>query len=110
MSQEAIAARMGYHRTYWVGIERGERNLPPQSVENIADKLEIEPLLLLEHRPDLSESHVIPPAASKLTPGGGGWEARFIPDELPVSISARPTRWPSNAPFPWPLTSVVVTI
>jgi transcriptional regulator with XRE-family HTH domain len=46
MSQEAFAERMGYHRTYWSGIERGERNLSLQSVERIAEKLEIEPLLL----------------------------------------------------------------
>jgi len=48
LSQEAFAERMGYHRTYWAGIERGERNLTLQSLEKIADKLEIEPLLLLE--------------------------------------------------------------
>lgn len=48
MSQEAFAERMGYHRTYWAGIERGERNLTLRSVERIADKLEIEPVLLLE--------------------------------------------------------------
>ena len=48
LSQEAFAERMGYHRTYWAGIERGERNLTLQSLEKIADKLAIEPLLLLE--------------------------------------------------------------
>jgi transcriptional regulator with XRE-family HTH domain len=48
LSQEAFAERMGYHRTYWAGIERGERNLTLQSVERIAGKLKIEPLLLLE--------------------------------------------------------------
>ena len=48
LSQEAFAERMGFHRTYWAGIERGERNLSLQSVERIADKLKIEPLLLLE--------------------------------------------------------------
>jgi transcriptional regulator with XRE-family HTH domain len=48
LSQEAFAARMGFHRTYWAGIERGERNLSLQSVEKIADMLKIEPLLLLE--------------------------------------------------------------
>ncbi len=39
---------MGYHRTYWADIERGERNLSLQSVEKIAAKLEIEPVLLLQ--------------------------------------------------------------
>ena len=48
LSQEAFAERLGFHRTYWAGIERGERNLTLRSVEKIADKLKIEPLLLLE--------------------------------------------------------------
>jgi transcriptional regulator with XRE-family HTH domain len=48
MSQEAFAERLGYHRTYWSAIERGERNLTLQSVERIAAKLKIEPLLLLD--------------------------------------------------------------
>lgn len=48
LSQEAFAERMGYHRTYWAAIERGERNLTLRSVERIAAKLEIETLLLLE--------------------------------------------------------------
>lgn len=48
LSQEAFAERMGYHRTYWADIERGERNLSLQSVEKIAAKLEIEPVLLLQ--------------------------------------------------------------
>lgn len=48
LSQEAFAERMGYHRTYWAGIERGERNLTLRSLERIAAKLEIEPVLLLE--------------------------------------------------------------
>jgi transcriptional regulator with XRE-family HTH domain len=47
LSQEAFAERLGFHRTYWAGIERGERNLTLRSVEKIADKLKIEPLLLL---------------------------------------------------------------
>ncbi len=48
LSQEAFAERLGVHRTYMAGIERGERNLTLRSVEKIADKLKIEPLLLLE--------------------------------------------------------------
>jgi transcriptional regulator with XRE-family HTH domain len=51
LSQEAFAERMGYHRTYWAGIERGERNLTLRSLERIAAKLEIEPMLLLEGSP-----------------------------------------------------------
>ena len=51
LSQEAFAERMGYHRTYWAGLERGERNLSLRALERIAAKLEIEPLLLLEGPP-----------------------------------------------------------
>ena len=39
---------MGYHRTYWASVERGERNLSLQALERIAEKLGIEPVLLLE--------------------------------------------------------------
>jgi transcriptional regulator with XRE-family HTH domain len=48
LSQEAFSERLGFHRTYWAGIERGERNLTLRSIEKIAAKLGIEPLLLLE--------------------------------------------------------------
>jgi transcriptional regulator with XRE-family HTH domain len=48
LSQGAFAERMGYHRTHWAAIERGERNLTLRSLERIAAELEIEPLLLLE--------------------------------------------------------------
>jgi transcriptional regulator with XRE-family HTH domain len=48
LSQEAFAEVVGVHRTYMGGLERGERNLTLRSVEKIADKLKIEPLLLLE--------------------------------------------------------------
>jgi transcriptional regulator with XRE-family HTH domain len=51
LSQEAFAERLGFHRTYMAGIERGERNLTLRSLERIADKLEIEPTLLLEGGP-----------------------------------------------------------
>jgi transcriptional regulator with XRE-family HTH domain len=47
-SPEAFAARVGFHRTEWAGIESGERDLSLQSIEKIAGELEIEPLLLLE--------------------------------------------------------------
>lgn len=47
-SQEAFAAEvMHVHRTYWSAVERGERNLSLQSVEKIAEALEIDPLRLL---------------------------------------------------------------
>lgn len=48
LSQEAFAEVLGVHRTYMGGIERGERNLTLRSVERIADKLDLEPLALLQ--------------------------------------------------------------
>lgn len=47
-SQEDFADKLGVHRTYMGGIERGERNLTLKSVEKIAGKLELEPLTLLK--------------------------------------------------------------
>lgn len=47
LSQEAFADALGVHRTYMGGIERGERNLTLQSVERIAGKLDLAPLVLL---------------------------------------------------------------
>lgn len=47
LSQEAFADVLGVHRTYMGGVERGERNLSLQSVESIAERLDIDPLALL---------------------------------------------------------------
>jgi transcriptional regulator with XRE-family HTH domain len=47
LSQEAFAQKLGIHRTYMGGIERGERNLTLRSVERIAKQLRIDPLKLL---------------------------------------------------------------
>jgi len=47
LSQEAFADVLGVHRTYMGALERGERNVSLRSVEKIAGKLKIEPLLLL---------------------------------------------------------------
>lgn len=49
-SQEAFADVLEVHRTYMGGIERGERNLTLKSVEKIADRLDLDPLLLLTAR------------------------------------------------------------
>jgi transcriptional regulator with XRE-family HTH domain len=47
LSQEAFADVLGVHRTYMGGIERGERNLTLKSVERIAERLDLDPLVLL---------------------------------------------------------------
>jgi transcriptional regulator with XRE-family HTH domain len=47
-SQEAFADYMGVHRTYFGAVERGERNLTLQTLERIADFLEVDPRDLLD--------------------------------------------------------------
>lgn len=48
LSQEAMADVLGVHRTYMGGIERGERNLTLKSLERIAERVNISPLVLLD--------------------------------------------------------------
>jgi len=48
LSQEAFADELGVHRTYMGGIERGERNLTLKSLERIAERLDLDPLRLLQ--------------------------------------------------------------
>jgi transcriptional regulator with XRE-family HTH domain len=48
LSQEAFADRLAVHRTYRGGVERGERNLTLRSVERLASRLGIDPLVLLQ--------------------------------------------------------------
>lgn len=47
MSQEALAAEAGLHRTYIGGIERGERNVSLDNVEKLASALKVRPADLL---------------------------------------------------------------
>jgi transcriptional regulator with XRE-family HTH domain len=47
LSQEAMAERLGYHRTFLGSVERGERNLTLASVEQLAASLGVPPLDLL---------------------------------------------------------------
>ena len=46
-AQEQFADKLGYHRTYVGGLERGERNLTLKAVERIAGRLRLDPLELL---------------------------------------------------------------
>ncbi|MEV6241030.1 helix-turn-helix transcriptional regulator [Lentzea sp. NPDC051838] len=47
LSQEKFAELLGYHRTYVGGLERGERNITLVALEQIASRLEVDPLDLL---------------------------------------------------------------
>ncbi|WP_423488538.1 helix-turn-helix domain-containing protein [Mycobacteroides sp. PCS013] len=55
LSQEAFADHVGVHRTYMGAVERGERNLTLQSLERMADILEIDARELLA-KPEKSAS------------------------------------------------------
>ena len=47
-SQEAFADHLGVHRTYYGGVERGERNLTLQTLERIAEFIGVDPRELLD--------------------------------------------------------------
>lgn len=53
ISQEELAERAGLHRTYIGGIERGERNITLDSLQVIANALNIAPVVLI-----VEENHV----------------------------------------------------
>ena len=42
-----MAERLGFHRTYLGALERGERNVSLQSLETLAEQLDVPPLELL---------------------------------------------------------------
>ena len=47
LSKESFADVVGVHRTYMGALERGQRNLSLQSLERLAEQLELDPLELL---------------------------------------------------------------
>lgn len=48
LSQETFADVLGVHRTYMGGVERGERNLTLKSLERLAGRVSLDPLVLLD--------------------------------------------------------------
>lgn len=49
LSQEALAAASGLHRTYVGSVERGERNLGLDNIERLSAALSIDPADLLRN-------------------------------------------------------------
>lgn len=47
LSQERLAERLGWHRTYVGAVERGQRNLTLRTVERMSEQLGLHPLDLL---------------------------------------------------------------
>ena len=50
LTQEQFASRCGLHRTYIGAIERGERNITLQTLQTVANALDMEPSTLLQKR------------------------------------------------------------
>jgi len=53
ISQEELAERAKLHRTYIGGIERGERNITLDSLQTIANALNITPVELIAEKDDV---------------------------------------------------------
>lgn len=47
VSQEVLASQVEMHRTYIGAVERGERNLTLQTVERLAEQLDVNPIQLI---------------------------------------------------------------
>jgi transcriptional regulator with XRE-family HTH domain len=52
VSQEELADSLGVHRTYMGGVERGERNLTLRSLERLAERMGVDPVVLLTPQKD----------------------------------------------------------
>ena len=52
LSQEALAAQAGIHRTYMGGVERGERNLCLKNILRLAEALGVHPRELFVRNED----------------------------------------------------------
>ncbi|HYI62838.1 MAG TPA: helix-turn-helix transcriptional regulator [Acidimicrobiales bacterium] len=79
LSQEGLAERLDWHRTYVGSVERGERNLTLRTVERLCESLGLDPLDLLWdavglgvslgelgvdpalRHPDIDHGHHLPP-------------------------------------------------
>jgi len=58
ISQEELAFRVGIHRTYIGGIERGERNPCLENIDAIAEALEVSlPELFAFNEPKRAQGH-----------------------------------------------------
>jgi transcriptional regulator with XRE-family HTH domain len=53
ISQEDLAERCGLHRTYVGAIERSERNITLQTLEKLAESLDVSPHDLLKENKDV---------------------------------------------------------
>ncbi|MCG8274076.1 helix-turn-helix domain-containing protein [Aquamicrobium sp. NLF2-7] len=49
LSQQDFALEINMDRTYFAGVERGERNVSLDNIERIADGLGVEPFVLLRN-------------------------------------------------------------
>jgi len=55
LSQESFASRVGLHRTYVGGLERGERNPTLVTISRICQELQIRPSELFEAVQELAD-------------------------------------------------------